>query len=378
MSENIGDTPGNSALAEVRQTSLLEGLDGLDSSIAGVPADFVPGLLVQNYEPINVQVPDGFQLGCEQDHVIALTRSAIGYYRSATLSAAAMCITFYYLYQAFAKATHQPASDRLPGGKRVHVYGWSEWVSANFEGLGLSRGNISNAIRSGAVLLHVMKDKPDAAKQLSKLSRAAIFALGLGGSSTEIATEVAVVLEQGQEVTAKKITEMRQAMERLQAENSQLSEEARSHGKVQERISQQLLDAEQLTIELRERNADLERKAKTPVESVVHKLPPGAHSEQEAIEKLRAEKQHLERETSQAAKKVDELKTEAQLLERRAEASRQSDRTISSLKHEVGQVMLKYGGSLLESLSASSSATRTELKDIAASLRAWANTMDPA
>lgn len=333
-------------------------------------------MLQQQMEPISVAIPGGMVLGEAQSEIVDLTRSVISYHRSAALSCAAMCIALYRLYQAFGAATGQTVADRTQ--TNVRVRGWPEWVAANFEHLGLNRARIDDAIRSGQVMLTVCEPNPDSLQAFSRLSRAAIFSLGVGSEANQVTLEVKQILESSDKtLTAKEIAEMRQNIARLNDEKNQLSQELNNHAQATARMSQQLMDSEQLTIELRDRNAELEERAKTPVESLVTKLPPGAQTEQDAINMLSEKKRTLRREVEQMEGRLETVRQEAQTLERRVEGAKTSERSLSGLRDDVGQLMIKYSVALLDSMQKSSATSREELKQIATSLRGWANAMDP-
>ncbi len=333
-------------------------------------------------DPIRVQIPDGIELGNYQAEAVELTREAIGYYRATTISAAAMCVSMYRLYVLFAHATGQEPPDRTPGGGSIarQVRGWPAWVNANFEHLGLSTGSINNAIRSGCLLHDLLAQKPESLRNLSKLSRAAIFTLGQGDYAGEVVAEVTKVIETTGEVpTARHIQEMRDKIRTLEQKNAQLldqaSTSANNNRQVHERLAGQLLETEQLVIELREKNTELEKAVKTPVEALT--LPKGFRTEQEAISALQSQKVNLQREVEQLGQRQRMLSTEVESSERRVEASRQSEKTIAALKAEIADLRLKFSGALLESLRLSSATSRTELADLAAAMRGWAEEMDP-
>lgn len=354
--------------------SELEELE--DKPLPPMAMDVMPSLMLQNLEPITVSVPSEIDLGADRDFVVELTKASIGYHRAASVSAAAMCISLYKLYAAFAQATGKRLSTNWEEGHSP-VHGWPAWVSANFEHLGMSMNSIRKAIRSGRAMLSVIDQRPEAAANFAKLSKSAIFTLG--NSQPEVAIEVAEILETGTDsLTAREIEEIRERLQRSEQEVMRMQHEQMVHAQATSRMAEQLRQSEQLTIELRDRNSELEIKLKTPVESIVQKLPPGVQTAQEAIDQLKTQRASVHRELEQSTKRLEQVRNEISALERKAEMNQSGEKSIQALKDEVADLMLKFSAPLISSLRKSSSMSRAELASVALAIRGWADQMDPA
>ncbi len=303
-------------------------------------------------------------------------------------NAAAFCITVHQCREA-----HGPD-------------GWGDFTKANFPQLGAS--NLRNAVRAGKLLVEQIsgagneKNQKLRLEKLSRLSRNALFALA--DATPETIERVDGHLDENgkKPPTAAQITQWSQSaqlardeaeieMANLRAQAGELAEilkQAQDDLRIKEsmrmKLERQVSEQAELikaagdtVLELRKGKAEAEKAARTPVEAIVHALPPGVKSEAEALKKIQKE---VAEATARRNKLVDQANETARKLSDinvTFQAHKQSADIVTKIRNDVNRLVAEFSPELLSSLKSNTPITKNALKEIASHLRAFADRLSP-
>lgn len=279
--------------------------------------------------------------------------------------------------------------------------GWEAFAARSFPSLSL--GNVRAAVRAGKMIVENFSSlDADRRKRISSLSRSALFALSsapqevaervhqaLEAEATQIPTaaqisewrrEAELAKAEAEQVAAKAAADIDEANERLRI--AQLDAESREleRSKLEARHAQQeamLRAANDSVIALRQELAERKRAERTPVEAIVHKLPPGVQSEAEALEAIR---EQIATETARRDKLKSNVETTQRTLQdvqRSLENHKQSADVLAQIQEDLSRMFQKFPAVLVTSLTTKTPAAKDALKDIAGKLRALADQISP-
>lgn len=303
-----------------------------------------------------------------QQAILHHAMAVIQHFKNMTTSAVQMCIHLYLCREEF-KASGEG--------------GWEKFCEANFESYGMSTGKIRQAVRTGRSLTYLYKKMDDANEKipnLDSLSRSALFILT--EASPEVQERLIIEISAASEDQSSKAPtadEMRRRVEQLQGEltdtRSLIYEKDLRLQRLTNALDARDAEAEQSRNEI----IALKRKLSTPVEHVVHKLPPGIESEQIMREKIAEEINFKKTELDRTEAEVNRLKMEKARYENEMAAKRQAKDVIDSLEADIKSMMMKYTDALMQKLSSTDPVLVAPLLDAAAQrLRALANQLSPS
>ncbi|TBR76981.1 MAG: hypothetical protein EPN64_04470 [Burkholderiaceae bacterium] len=322
--------------------------------------------------------------------VISLATRASLHLADMHRSAAAFCITLYECREAHGRT------------------GWDEFASRNFSTLSIS--NARNAVRAGKLLSEqiasVQGDEPQRERlaRMSQLSRSALFVLAnidqdvsgevisdiidnpnkappTAAHIRQIALESKLTIAEHDERASALAAELADKSEQLAQLQLTLDSKESDRSQLEKQVAEQaqmIKAAGDTVVALRKEKADAERRARTPVEAIEYKLPPGVHDAAEALAKL---KRDIAGESARRDKLVADIATSKRALEsvqNSFKTHEESAGTLSSMKSAVGLLIQKYSPALIASMAQHTPTVKSALKDIATGLRAFADQISPA
>ncbi|UUZ66282.1 hypothetical protein LP417_35290 (plasmid) [Polaromonas sp. P1-6] len=228
----------------------------------------------------------------------------------------------------------------------------------------------------------MQKAEPDGAAIFSRLSRAALFALG---DSPELVAEVKQILHENPDAapTAAEIRSLRETLRiqtetsaRTEAELSQAIAKLAAADEVAANVNTMLTERESQVISLRAANEELTKAAKTPVESLVPALPNGVKTEAELLERINTsivdKKGALQKVEEQFQSSQDKLTT----IQRTLAQHEQTADALQQLDADISAMLSKFPEVLLQKMQATSPAVKTALNKISVKLHTFANHID--
>lgn len=350
--------------------------------------------LVSSNEGVTVDAPsivvDADMPAQSRALVISLATRASLHLADMHRSAAAFCITVYECREAHGRS------------------GWDEFASRNFPTMTASK--VRNAVRAGKLLSEQVTTVKDDGTQrqrlerMSQLSRSALFVLAnidediAGNVITQIvesASEVTptaaqirqialdskLAIAESDERTSNMACELEQKKEMLNELQHTLDSKESDRLLLEKQVAEQaemIKAAGDTVVALRKEKAEAERRARTPVEAIEYKLPPGVHDAAEALAKL---KRDIAAESARRDKLVADIATSKRALESVQSSFKtheESAGTLSSMKSAVGLLIQKYSPALIASMAQHTPTVKSALKDIATGLRAFADQISPA
>lgn len=263
----------------------------------------------------------------------------------------------------------------MSGRENERKTGWVEFCARNFAVLGLSDSGLRAAVRTGkALALH--EDKyPAGIEVFDHLSRAALFVLG-GNEATLVSVQQALEKSPEMSMTA---DEIRKLIETLNQEKVLRLETEQRLGVVQQAnldLAESAAQRREQATRWRERAETAETAAKTPVEAVVFKLPPGVKSEEDLREKLQQENAKLKTNNEQLKSSVETNTEKLKEVRSNLQSSEQTKNVLEDLDSDLHLMIAKFPRALTERMGSGTPAVKQQLKDIAKNLRALASAID--
>lgn len=300
------------------------------------------------------------------------------YHHAASMkaSALAICLALYHCREAYGDGVARRNSS---------VNGWNAFCEANFGQLGLSDGNLRAAVRAGEVMCTMKANDPEGAAIFSRLSRAALFALG---DSPELASEVKLLLENGDaaskngeqsSLTAKEIRDLKESLRQqtesatsAEAELTKANDKIRAINVLGADVDQRLSEREDEVVMLKKKNFDLEKKAKTPVESLVPSLPKGVKNEAEMLAQLNADIKEKQDKLKQISQESDAVNNRLTTTQRKLAQHDQTADAFKQFDADISALLVKFPDVLIQKMTDTSNAVKDSLGRIAAKLRTLA------
>lgn len=312
-----------------------------------------------------------------KDRVVSHATRALIHHDLAQKHAAGFCMAVFQ-----AREAHGPA-------------GWDEFAKRNIPRM--SASNIRAAVRAGKMLCEQLGGTDEQKRRVDGYDALSLSALSaLAGASEETLEKVnhLIAMDPKSPPTASEITAlrraeaaqeaaeegMRAAQEQLRTVRSALEAKESDIRRLEQRQSEgveMLRQTELAVTDLQDRLAEQERAARTPVESIVHKLPAGVASLEELEIAMRKD---LAEKTARRDKMKGDLELTMQRLQeaqRALENQKQAADVIAQIQHDIAGMLLKYPRALTASVTAKTPAAKPALEDIAMGLRALADQIFP-
>jgi hypothetical protein len=312
----------------------------------------------------------------QQTKVIGHALEVFHHASSMKASALAICLALYHCREAYGEGAVRGKSSKN---------GWNAFCEANFGQLGLSDGNFRAAVRAGEVMCTMQATNPEGAAIFSRLSRAALFALG---DSPELASEVKLILENGDatskdgeqsNLTAKEIKDLKESLRQqtesatsAEAELTKANDKIRAINELGAEVNKLLTEREDEVIQLRKQNFDLEKMAKTPVESLVPSLPKGVKNEAEMLASLNADIKEKQDKQKKIALEIDAANNRLTSTQRKLAAHDQTADAFKQFDSDISALLIKFPDVLMKMMTDTSKAAKESLTRIAEKLRTLA------
>lgn len=320
------------------------------------PSDF------RRLDQIHIILDDG----TPPDNQISIITSAVEVHQQAEnlkKNALNLCVALYNCKTSYSRVSGSSA-------------GWPAFCKRNFESIGLSDGNIRACIRTGEALVGFTNADPDALAAYSRLSRAALMALG--ETTPEIAEEVKLTLQMdpANAPTAKEIRTLNDTIESQRSALAQSEEAIRRANEYSADLNSRLSSTEDEVIALRTENAGLEKKVKTPVEALVPTLPKGVKTEADLLDSINKQIVEGKQQLDHTAKQSEVATKELTAIQRKLALATQQQATLDDLQNDLTAMLAKYPLALAEKMNAAAPDIKSRLKKIAADMRLFADQID--
>lgn len=321
------------------------------------------------FKPITITFDE--ELPAEQrSHVT--TRAIEVHHHAFAIRANAMgiCLSLYRCREAYGNGASRAKSSKN---------GWGEFCQKNFSHLNLSESNIRAAVRSGEILDKMQQAEPDGAAMFSRLSRAALFALG---DSPELVAEVKQILYENPDdaPTAAEIKTLRESLRvqsessgRAEAELAQAIQKLSAADIVTADVNHMLAERESEVVKLKAENADLKKAAMTPVESLVPALPKGVKTEAELLESINSSIVDKKGALQRVDLQFESAQGKLTALQRTLAQHEQTADAMAQLEADISSMISKYPDVLLQKMQDTSPAVKSALSKIAVKLHTLAN-----
>ncbi len=266
-------------------------------------------------------------------------------------------------------------SSYIEGSKNKSSSGWGSFCEKNFSSIGMSDGNIRAAVRTGEALVRHEEKHPEGIELFSRLSRAALFALG-GNEDTLVTVQEVLAANPEANVTA---ADVRRLNEQLQEKTIALLETEKRMSAIEDTnvsLTQKLDERRTQVSDWRERAELAEQRAKTPVEAVVYKLPEGVKNEDELRHNLQRENASLKTEADRLRSAVDRESIKLTEVQRTLGTAEQIKHVLVDLESEIQLLRAKFTRAMVERMTSGTPAVKERLKSIAAEFRAMASAID--
>lgn len=303
-----------------------------------------------------------------QQAIMHHAMAVIQHFQNMNVSAVQMCIHLYLCREQF---------------KTSGEGGWENFCASNFEGYGLSTSKIRHAVRTGRSITSIsqkLKDSDTEMPDLSTISRAALFIFG--DASPDVQERLIIEMSAANENPNSKgptADELRRRIEELQTEAAESRNLLKDKDQALHRLGHALTARETEVAQSRDEILKLNRKLSTPVDHVIHKLPPGIESEQIMRDRIVEEISFKKEELARAEAEVNRIKVEKTKYEAEMAAKRQAKDVLESLDADIKMMMLKYTDALMQKLSSTDPERVAPLLDTAAQrLHALANQLSPS
>lgn len=288
-------------------------------------------------------------------------------------SAMGICLALFRCREAYGEGESRASSSKN---------GWNAFCEANFAHLGLSDGNIRAAVRSGEILAKMQTAEPDGVAIFSRLSRAALFALG---DTPEMMSEVKEILENNpkEAPTAKEIKDLKDSLRKQtestlnsEAELAKAIEKIRQVNQNNADVNNMLVERENEVVTLKKQNFDLDKKAKTPVESLIPSLPKGVKNEAEMLDKLNADIKDKQNQQRLAAQEFDATTNKLSNVKRSLAQHEQTADALKQFETDISALLTKFPDVLLQTMTATSTAVKETIGRIAVKLHTLASHLE--
>jgi predicted nucleic acid-binding Zn-ribbon protein len=346
--------------------------------------------------PGHIVIDANIELAAEQrDIVVAAGSRAQMHYVNMQKNAVEFCVAL--------------AETRQAHGER----GWHEFASRNFPRLSL--GNVRQCVRLGMQLVAMSEGTPEQRERLRlycHLSQHALnMLIGAPEATHAKVTEELVAYEHtisdpasatageaARPPTAKEIAEWRDLETQAQRSREEAARLTAELGEARVRLdeatamvsrrdqeredlerksreqSKLLAAAESSILTLREQLAT--RESRTPVESIVHRLPKGVQTEEEALAAIR---QQVSEATTRRDRLADELNNTQEALrntQRELHNAKQTADLLAELRTDITKLLSKYPAALV-AFTEKKPEVRAARVEIAKGLRALADQLAP-
>lgn len=322
----------------------------------------LPALLGQN-QPIAPITIDMFGVegeGERQQNIFQHAMNVVHHLQLINASAIQMCIYLHLCREEF----------RCTGEE-----GWEDFCKKNFESYGLSIGNTRTAIRTGKALLMISSkydngELPD----LRTISRSALFVFG--DAPVEIQEQLLVEMtaiseEKGKAPTAAEV-------HRLSKHLQEAEDEIREKDAALFRYDTALKAREEEASALRKKIDKLQLDAKTPIESLVHVLPPGVESATDMKRQLDQEIQAQREELAAIELDMNRMIDRQYKLKLQTDAKQKAFNALQSLEADLNLLTQKYSELLLQKIRNADPQNIKSLTKFADRLRAMADHLAPS
>jgi hypothetical protein len=300
-------------------------------------------------------------------HVLTHTLSVFSCVESMRKSAVSMCISLWELKAAYAAAVREAE----PARKTI---GWEAFCKSNFEELGLSQSNIRTAITTGEMLIKLRANDPDGFQALSKLSRAALFAIS---AAPETVTEIkALMVDPDATVTAAQVRQLKEVLGATEAQANELKQQLQSALDGRREAEEVVSDLNQRCLSMEDQISILQTRTKTNVDVSIPTLQAGFKSEQEVLDQINQQKSVAEQSLSQTTAECDAVQRRLTDVQRKLNEHAQALDVLSGLNKDVGVLTHKYSQVLLQKTKDSNPKIKTKLRETAQLLRILADTLE--
>lgn len=335
----------------------------------------LPALLGQN-QPIAPITIDMFGVegeGERQQNIFQYAMTIVHHLQVVNASAIQMCIYLHLCREEF----------RCTGED-----GWGNFCKKNFEFYGLSSSNIRNAIRTGKALL-MISDKYENGElpDLRSVSRAALFVFG--DAPVEIQDQLLVEMtaiseEKGKSPTAAEVRQLSKNLQEAEGKIRDLGDEIRDAEETirtkdgaLHRLINMTRARESEADSMREEIDRLKLKAKTPVESLVHKMPPGVESAEQMRQLILEEVSIKKNELAEVEASIVSLLNLQTKLESNTAAKQKAYNALESLDSDILLLQRKYSDALVQNIRKADPQNDDALRKVANRLRVMADHLCP-
>ena len=300
----------------------------------------------------------------ELSRLVSHTMSVFSEVETLRRSAVQMCISLRECKNTYVTAIRNAYPDRKNTG-------WEAFCKTNFESLGLSQGHIRTAVQTGEMLIKLKESDPKGFDALSKLSRAALFAVS---AAPETVHSIKSIIEESPEssVTTQQVNQLRDALRTSNQESEELKNRLSSALQAKSMAEEVVNDLNNRCQAHETLIGELKSQSKTQVKPPEQNLPPAVMHESESLDELKRQSSDISQEISQKNAEVSAVEKRLTDVQRKLNEQTEVLDLIAGLNKDIGEMTQKYSQALIIKIKQTNPKMKEKLFETAELLRKMA------